>query len=120
VKVYLVPTDQDGQPLKAAGSFVIEAFDLDQPQAPLLGRWTFDTDEAKRNWYGSFMDYTYAFTLPWKTWQKPPGHPEVTIKVAFTDALTGLTFQKQMPITIHVPPTSPPSAGPTSRPATAP
>src|SRR5438046_3115801 len=28
IKVYITPTDDDGEPLKAAGSFVIEAFDL--------------------------------------------------------------------------------------------
>src|SRR5690242_9840622 len=37
VKVYVVPTDQDGQPLKAAGSFTIDLFDLAQADAPHIG-----------------------------------------------------------------------------------
>src|SRR3954452_4154622 len=28
IKVYATPTDDDGEPIKAAGTFVIEAFDL--------------------------------------------------------------------------------------------
>jgi len=116
VKVYVVPTDQDGQPLKAAGSFKVEAFDLADPQDPLLGQWTFSTDEAKRNWYGAFMSYTYAFTLPWKTWKRLPAHPEVTIKVTFMDELTGLSFEKQMPVKVQVPATTQPATSPTTVP----
>ena len=64
VKVYVVPTDQEGQPLKAAGSFTIDLFDLASPDASHVGHWTFDVDQAKKNWYGAFLDYTYAFSLP--------------------------------------------------------
>ena len=112
VKVYVVPTDQDGQPLKAAGSFKVEAFDLAQPQDPLVGQWSFSTDEAKRNWYGAFMSYTYAFTLPWKGWKRLPAHPEVTIKVTFTDELTGLSFEKQTLVKVQAPATTQPASAP--------
>lgn len=112
VKVYVVPTDQDGQPLKAAGSFKVEAFDLGQPQNPLIGQWAFTTAEAKLNWYGAFMSYTYAFTLPWKAWKRLPAHPEVTIKVTFTDELTGLSFEKQMPVKVQLPTTTQPASAP--------
>src|SRR3954463_9625029 len=33
VKIYAGPTDQDGQPLKAAGSFTIDLYDLASPNA---------------------------------------------------------------------------------------
>ena len=42
IKVYLVPTDEDGQPLKAAGSFSIDAFDLADADKPHIGHWEFE------------------------------------------------------------------------------
>jgi hypothetical protein len=117
VKVYVVPADQDGQPLKAAGSFVIRAFDLSEPRTQLIGTWEFDVEAAKKNWYGSILNYTYAFALPW---QQVPRHEELTLKVTFTEALTGRSFNAQTVAKIKLPdprnPTTVPAAGPDSRP----
>ena len=107
VKVYVVPTDADGQPLKAAGSFTIDLFDLDQSQSPHIGHWTFDVEQAKKNWYGAFLDYTYAFTLPW---QQVPRHENLTVKVTFLDELTQLPFEAQTQIKVRLPTPENPSA----------
>ena len=104
IKVYVVPTDASGQDLKAAGSFIIEAFDLNEPQSPLVGRWTFDVDEAKKRWQGAMMRYEYGFTLPWDTWQRMPKHGELTVKVTFVEALTGLPFGNQAQVKVNLPP----------------
>jgi len=111
VKIYVVPTDQDGQPLKAAGSFTIDLFDLASPDASHIGHWTFDVEQSKKNWYGAFLDYTYAFTLPW---QQVPQHNDLTVRVTFQDELTQLPFNGQTAVKVHAPSAGGPSTQPTT------
>jgi hypothetical protein len=106
VKVYIVPTDDAGQPLKAAGSFVIELFDLNKPGDNLVGRWAFSTEQARQNWFGHALLYTYVLTCPW---QNPPEHRDLTLKATFRDELTGREFSIQKVITVNLP------SGPTTR-----
>jgi hypothetical protein len=92
VKVFVCPTDDDGQALKAAGAFEIGAFDLAASGETRVGQWTFDVEQARQNWYGQAMLYTYVLKCPW---QHPPEHSDITIRVTFTDALTGRKFTVQ-------------------------
>lgn len=94
LKVYVVPTDGHGQPLKAAGSFVVEAFDLAKGKDHRVGRWEFPLDQAEKNWFGQAMLYTYVLTAPWPDGRRPE-HEDLTLRVTFTDALTGRTFTEQ-------------------------
>jgi hypothetical protein len=103
VRVYLTPQDQHGDDLKAAGSIVVEIFDLAQTDRPLVGRWEFPAEEAAKHWYAAMLMYGYVVECPF---DKPPAHPELTVKVSFTDALTGRTFTAQKVVTIELP-TSP-------------
>lgn len=105
-KVYVTPTDDQGDTLKAAGSFVIEAFDL-ASKLPERGKWTFDTDQTRKCWNGSFLSHQYVLTCPW---QSPIQHEELTVKVTFRDELTGREFHTQKVIKIKLPPTTAPSA----------
>src|SRR6478672_8359026 len=51
LKVQITPTDDAGDNLKAAGSFVIDAFDLNKSGSDnRVGHWEFNTDEARKNW----------------------------------------------------------------------
>jgi hypothetical protein len=93
LKVYVVPTDGQGQPIKAAGSFVVEAFDLAKGDNHRVGRWEYPLDQAAKNWFGQAMLYTYVLPAPWQ--EQRPAHDDVTIRVTFTDALTGRTFTEQ-------------------------
>jgi hypothetical protein len=111
IKVYASPTDDDGDPLKAAGSFVVEAFDL-AATPPELGKWTFDTGAARKLWSGSMLSHQYVLTCPW---QKPPQHDELTVKVTFRDELTGREFHTQSVIKVQPPP---PSSTASATPAT--
>lgn len=111
LRVYVVPTDQADEPIKAAGAFTIEAFDLDEPGAPLLGSWTVGVEEARQNWRGTLLDYTYAFSFPW---QRPPTREQVTVKVRFADELTQTPFAIQKVVKVR-----PPAANAATRPATA-
>ena len=92
IKIHVVPTDQSGDEVKLAGSFVIEAFDLNEPDSPLVGHWEFNTDEARRHWYGDALLYEYVLPCPLKT---APRHESLTVHVRFTDELTQRTFEAQ-------------------------
>lgn len=110
VKVYLLPMDQDGSIIKAAGSVRIQLFDLSAPaDRNLIGQCDFGIDEVRKHWSSGFMTYHFSFVCPWK--EGVPPHEDVTVRVEFTDYLTGkhLTTQK----VVKVKPASP------SRPATA-
>ncbi|MCC6422743.1 MAG: hypothetical protein IT447_04640 [Phycisphaerales bacterium] len=103
IKVYIGPMDQQGDVLKSAGSFVIELFDLEQADRPLLGKWEFSTQQAAKNWFGQSLLYQYILTCPW---QRVPEHQKLLVRVSFTDELTGRVFVDQRDITIK-----PPSVG---------
>jgi hypothetical protein len=86
VAVYVVPTDQDTQTLKAAGSFVITLFDLSQPDKPLVGKRSFSLEQARQAWYGQAMLFNYVLKVPFES--RPAGQ-QILVRVEFTDELTG-------------------------------
>jgi len=101
IKVAICPIDDQGQALKSAGSFEIDAFDLALGDNNRVGHWAFDIEQARQNWYGAAMLYTYVFKCPF---EKVPAHENVTIRVTFTDALTGRIFTAQREVQIKRPP----------------
>jgi hypothetical protein len=105
LKIYVVPTDDDGQPLKSAGSFTVEAFDLGAPDN-LIGRWTFDDDAAKADWFGAALLYNYVLPCHWQ--QHVPIHSSLTVRVTFRDELTGREFTEQRIVNVNPPPTTAP------------
>jgi len=105
LKIQATPTDDEGQPFKAAGSFTVEVFDLASPDSPALGKWTFDTRAARDAWVGSVLVRAYILTCPWQ--QTPPKHPDLTVKVTFRDELTAREFTQQKVVNVHLPTTNP-------------
>jgi len=105
VKVYLEPFDQDGNALKAAGSVVIETFDLASEGQTRLGRCEFDTAAARAAWVSGGLLYEYVLACPFQT---QPRHSQITIKATFTDELTRRQFTAQKVVDIDLP--QPPSA----------
>jgi outer membrane murein-binding lipoprotein Lpp len=99
VQVFVVPTDESGQALKAAGSFRIQLFDLAEPKTQ-IGQWDYSTEQARQHWYGQAFLYTYQFDCPW---QIIPQHANLLLKVTFTDALTGRQFSIDKNITVKPP-----------------
>jgi len=100
VRVYLRPIDQDGHAIKAAGRVKVQLFDLAAaPERNLLFECTYDELQVRRCWSGGFMAYHYTFECPWKS---PPPHNELTVRVEFTDYLTGKTFSNQKVVTVAV------------------
>ena len=100
LKVYATPTEDSGHDLKAAGSFIVELFDLAKGDNARIGRWEFPLEQARKNWVGQALLHTYVLTCPWQT---RPEHSELTLKVSFTDALTGRTFDTQKLIHVKLP-----------------
>jgi hypothetical protein len=106
LKIYAAPTDETGEPIKAAGSFVVEAFDL-AAKPPEIGKWTYDVDAVRKTWLGSLMLNHFVLTAPWQT---VPKHDEITVKVTFRDALTGREFTAQKLVKVRLPATQPSTA----------
>jgi len=95
IKVYLRPIDADGSVIKAAGGVKIQLFDLAiEGKDNLIGRYEWTAEQISKQWSSGFMTYHFSFECPWKA--SPPAHDEITVRVEFTDYLTGkvLTAQK--------------------------
>jgi hypothetical protein len=99
LKVVVQPVDRSGEKLKAAGSFVIDAFDLAAVE-PKVGHWEFDEQQTAERWYGALL-YSYVFKCPWQN--KAPSHEQVTVRVTFTDELTGRQFTEQQVCRVKLP-----------------
>lgn len=97
VAVYVVPTDEDGQTLKAAGSFVISVYDLATPDKALLVTRKFSLDESRKRWFGGAMLFNYVLKLPF---DKQPTHRELMIHVEFTDQLTGRVIASEKQVSV--------------------
>lgn len=100
IVVYVVPIDESGEKLKAAGTFDAQAFDLADTQHPLVGQWHFDLQRSRAAWNGWLLDYTYVLTC---RWEKPPTHPDLTLKVTFFDLLTQTPFTIQRVVHVNLP-----------------
>ncbi len=95
LEIAVYPTDDQGSPLKAAGSFTIQAFDLADPHDPLIGTWNFPPEKSRDLFYAHLSMYTYILKCPW---QRTPQHGDLTVRVTFNDELTGRTFTVDRPI----------------------
>ncbi len=90
VRVYVIPQDQGGRTVTAAGSVQIDVFDLAQKEQSLLMSYSFTAAQAKEHWQSGALANHYSFTCPWK--DKLPTGNEITIRVKFVDYLTGQSF----------------------------
>jgi len=94
IKVFLLPIDADGSVIKAAGDVKIQLFDLAaDPAQNLVGEYRWTVEQLSKQWSSGFMAYHFSFECPWP--DGPPQHDEITVRVEFTDYLTGKTFTAQ-------------------------
>ncbi len=99
VVVHVVPTDQEGQALKAAGRFRVTVFDLGMPDEPLVAERKFSIEQAHEAWYGRAMLYNYVLKVPFHVM---PQHPRLRIRVEFIDELTGRTLISEKDVTVKL------------------
>jgi len=93
--VYLQPMDAEGDVIKAAGTVVVQLWNLDNPSGEaLLGQWQVSPAELRKLWFNSLTATAYRLTFD------RPADLEVfstplTVKATFSDYLTGETFRAQ-------------------------
>ena len=93
--VYLELRDRQGDKIKAAGRVLIELWDLAAAEDDRqLGQWHFGPEEALNHWLPGILADHFKFDLPWPH-PKKPQHENLTVKLVFTDALTGKVFEIQ-------------------------
>jgi len=96
--VYVRPLDAANDVIKAAGDVQVQLWDLNSPGGEaLLGDWTIGASELKDLWASTFMTYYYRLGFDVRELIRGRDH-ELTVKVAFTDYVTGRVFREQMVI----------------------
>ncbi len=108
IKVFLVPHDQYGSAIKAAGAATVQLYDLAaEPDKTLIAEFDWPVDELPDSWASGFMSYHYTLDCLWG--DNPPANDIITVRVVFVDYLTGNTFQAQKvcKIDLTVPPDKP-------------
>lgn len=104
VVAYLRLRDAEGDTIKAAGTVVMEAYDLAAPEGDkLVAKIELDADAVRDAWFGRFMTSHYTIKAPWLS-GRSPANRQITIVVRFTELLTGRTFDTQHVGEIHLPP----------------
>jgi len=96
--VYIEPMDEEGDRIKAGGTVDVQLWDLNKSQDDaLLGQWHVTSDELRKAWFDTLLSTNYrcVFDITGKVedFTKP-----LTVKVTFTDYLTGRTFTDQRAI----------------------
>lgn len=92
--VYIQPIDEEGDIIKVAGGVEVQLWDLSKEQSQaLLGQWHVGPDQLKKLWFATLMTH---FKLTFDVADKVGEFKEpLTVKVNFTDYLTGRVFQEQ-------------------------
>jgi outer membrane murein-binding lipoprotein Lpp len=97
--VYLEPLDTTQDFVKAVGKVKIRLLDLDTPADEAeLAKWTIEPAALHPTWGGNIFASYYRIKLPLEI--TPDKQKEYTVKVTFTDYLSGkvLSDQKVLPL----------------------
>ncbi|MBC8472918.1 MAG: hypothetical protein H8D56_25945 [Planctomycetes bacterium] len=94
--VYIEPFDEQGDVIKAAADIEVELWDLSKTDgSALLAKWPpVQPDELKKLWFDSMLKVNYRLTFDITDIVKSFDEP-LTVKVTFTDYLSGKVFKKQ-------------------------
>ncbi|UCD00266.1 MAG: hypothetical protein JSW66_10355 [Phycisphaerales bacterium] len=96
--VYIEPMDEQGDRIKAPGTVDVQLWDLDKSaDGALLGQWHVDAEQLRTSWFDTLLSTNYRcmfdMASPAENLSK-----SLTVKVTFTDTLTGRTFTDQRAI----------------------
>ena len=93
--VYIQPMDEEGDKVKAAGAVDVQLWDLNKADGEaLLGQWHVSPGELKKVWFATLITSNYRLMFDAGDTIKDPKEP-LTVKVTFTDYLTGRVFKEQ-------------------------
>ncbi len=93
--VYIQPIDRDGNVLKAAGIVNVQLWNLNNPSAQaLLGQWQIGPAELHKLWFDALLSTSYRLTFDAPVTVEVLAEP-LTVKITFTDYLTGQIFTDQ-------------------------
>jgi hypothetical protein len=97
--VYLEPLDTVQDTIKAIGLAKIDLWDLNASEDKAkLAEWTIEADELHTSWGGTIFASYYRIKLPLET--TPDKQKEYTLKVTFTDYLSGKVLTSQKVISV--------------------
>ena len=93
--VYVEPIDETGDAIKAAGAIDVQLWDLNKKESEArLAQWRVEPNEIKKLWLGGMLSSSYRLSFDAAgivdKFDKP-----LTVKVNFTDYLSGMTFTEQ-------------------------
>lgn len=100
--VYLKPVDQDGDIVKAAGLVDVQLWNLDgSPQGAMIGQWRVEPPALRELWYASLLTINYRLKFELPSAAVATASP-LTVRVRFTDMLSGQVFNEQRIAPSHV------------------
>lgn len=104
VVAYVRPIDDDGDVVKVAGVLVMDVFDLTGVEPRLVAHAELDAANTRKAWHGRLWTQHFTIQCPWPPpGNEPPPTRELTVRVLFTDLLTGRTLTAQRAVTIKLP-----------------
>ncbi len=94
--VYIQPIDEEGDIIKATGTVDVQLWNLDSPEVnqAMLGQWHVEPGELKKLWFATLVTINYRLTFDIADKVKSFDEP-LTVKVTFTDYLSGKVFKEQ-------------------------
>ena len=102
IVVYLNTLDREGDKIKSAGQVQLELWDLAEVEGNLkLGQWRFAVTELNAYWLSGPLTYHYKFERDWPEGMRS-GNKNLTVKLTFSEALTGKVFEIQQLIQARI------------------
>lgn len=93
--VYIQPLDANGDVIKAAGAVDVQLWDLNKAEGEaLLGQWHVTADELHELWFATILVINYKLTFDVTGIVDKFDEP-LTVRVTFTDYLSGKVFKEQ-------------------------
>jgi len=93
--VYLQPVDAEDDIVKATGTVEVQLWDLDRPaDKALLAKWSVAPAELKKMWFATLITINFRLIFDVSKIVEKYDSP-LTVKVKFTDYLSGKVFAEQ-------------------------
>ena len=97
--VYLRPEDSDGDAIKAPGSADVQLWDLNKPPfQAMIAQWQVGPEEMRKLWFSTIIKANYRLSFNLGEKLDAISSP-LTLKVKFTDYVTGKIFEEQKLLT---------------------